>query len=166
MARRRRVEAPPCPNEAEHTNGPTGYCEWDLWAEHMSLSHFQIPCTGCGLYKVWIPKFVAAIRWWDVAAENDKRLAEATGVPAVDLVLRARTGTQVGEQGDEVLQGEIVSNPSSGVQWFFHQDDRKMVSTFTVKWTDEWLARGDSMQIRAIDYYVEEIKKAIRGEGL
>lgn len=47
--------APPCPNEPEHTEAPTGYVEWHDWAEEMSKTHKQTQCPTCQLWVVWIP---------------------------------------------------------------------------------------------------------------
>lgn len=50
----------PCPNEAEHTDGPAGYVAWHEWAARMARTgHAQKRCPGCGLYKIWLPKPVS-----------------------------------------------------------------------------------------------------------
>lgn len=33
--------------------GPTGYVQWQEWAEKKSRTHYQIRCPNCGLYKIW-----------------------------------------------------------------------------------------------------------------
>ena len=47
---------PECPNGAEHTPSPLGYLEWHAWAERMAKTHYQVRCTGCGLWTNWLPK--------------------------------------------------------------------------------------------------------------
>lgn len=46
----------PCPNEADHVDGPEGYLAWHEWAEEMMKTHRQTRCRGCNLWKVWTPK--------------------------------------------------------------------------------------------------------------
>jgi len=42
------------PEECEpHTETPTGYLQWDEWAEQMNRTHVQRQCKGCGLWAVW-----------------------------------------------------------------------------------------------------------------
>ena len=45
-----------CPNFEGHTAEPEVYLAWHSWAEDMSKTHRQIKCTGCGLYRIWLPK--------------------------------------------------------------------------------------------------------------
>ena len=48
-----------CPDADRHTPcalDPSDYRGWHAWAEHMSKTHRQVRCPGCGLFTVWIPK--------------------------------------------------------------------------------------------------------------
>lgn len=45
-----------CSKEMNHTPCPHGYVQRQNWAEEMLKTHRQVKCSGCGLYKVWVPK--------------------------------------------------------------------------------------------------------------
>lgn len=48
---------PEFPDECEpHTPQPSGYLQWDAWAERMAKTREQRQCKGCGLWAVWEPK--------------------------------------------------------------------------------------------------------------
>ena len=47
---------PECPNSAEHTLAPGGYLQWHDWAETMQKTHRTVKCSGCGLFRIWVPK--------------------------------------------------------------------------------------------------------------
>lgn len=49
----------PCPNASEHTDCPTTYLGWHEWAEEKSKTHRPVRCSGCGLFKVWVPRAAA-----------------------------------------------------------------------------------------------------------
>lgn len=38
--------------------GPRGYVQWQNWAEKMSRTHRQLPCSGCGRLTMWVLKRV------------------------------------------------------------------------------------------------------------
>ncbi len=40
----------------QHTECPTGYMEWHLWAEKKGETHYQVRCPGCGLFAIWKKK--------------------------------------------------------------------------------------------------------------
>ena len=54
-----------CPYAQQHTPCPVGpydQLRWYSWAEHMSKTHRQIRCSGCGLFVIWIPKTKRILR--------------------------------------------------------------------------------------------------------
>ena len=46
---------PECRNAENHAKSPAGYSQWVEWVEEKSKTHKQIRCSGCGLFKIWIP---------------------------------------------------------------------------------------------------------------
>lgn len=48
-----------CPKAELHTPAPKGYMAWCDWVEHISKTHRQVECPGCGLFLVWVPKRAA-----------------------------------------------------------------------------------------------------------
>jgi hypothetical protein len=56
---------PPCPRADLHYPnqvGPYDQLGWYSWAEHMSKTHRQQRCPGCGLFVIWVPKNARAPR--------------------------------------------------------------------------------------------------------
>lgn len=45
-----------CPNFIDHAAEPSGYLQWHAWARKMQRTHRQVRCSGCGLFKIWIPR--------------------------------------------------------------------------------------------------------------
>lgn len=45
-----------CSTPEAHTVAPEDYLAWHAWAEKMQKTHRQIRCSGCGLFKVWVPQ--------------------------------------------------------------------------------------------------------------
>ena len=41
---------------ADHTPCPELYMQWHDWAEEMTVTHKQVTCPDCGLFKIWVPK--------------------------------------------------------------------------------------------------------------
>jgi hypothetical protein len=39
-----------------HTDCPTGYMSWHIWAQEKSKTHKQEKCPNCGKYYIWVPK--------------------------------------------------------------------------------------------------------------
>ena len=54
---------------SKHTPLPAGYTARQDFAEHMSKTHTQIACQGCGRWAIWLPHAEAL-------AELARRLAE------------------------------------------------------------------------------------------
>ena len=51
--------------QCQHTPGQPA--DWDVlgwyaYAEHMSKTHRQVRCQGCGLFKIWVPKVPRATK--------------------------------------------------------------------------------------------------------
>lgn len=44
---------PDCDPRCRENREPTGYVEKAEWAEHMSRTHEQRQCPGCGLWTIW-----------------------------------------------------------------------------------------------------------------
>lgn len=48
---------PNCGHEGPgYRHGPTGYVEWQEWANKLSKTHRQLPCPNCGRLTVWKEK--------------------------------------------------------------------------------------------------------------
>ena len=45
-----------CPNRGNHTEGPDGYIAHIEWSERQAETHEVLPCPGCGLWVLWVPK--------------------------------------------------------------------------------------------------------------
>lgn len=46
----------PCPNQANHVEGPPGFFALHEWATRMERTHTQERCPHCGLWAIWTPK--------------------------------------------------------------------------------------------------------------
>ena len=44
-----------------HTPQPDGYLARIEWADRMADTHDQRPCSGCGLWAVWVPRSLPGI---------------------------------------------------------------------------------------------------------
>lgn len=75
----------------------------------------------------------------------------------------AGTGTQVGSVDDEVVSGEVVVELPSGAEWEEVYDGPGMTHIFTLRVTDEFIARGEGMVGRALNYHIDEIKSLCAG---
>lgn len=51
---RRRESEEPC--SGNHTACPSGYVDWQCWAEWKARTHRQEQCPVCQLWAIWIPK--------------------------------------------------------------------------------------------------------------
>ncbi len=41
---------------ADHTPCPEDYLRWHDWAEDMAVTHKQVRCPDCELFKIWVRK--------------------------------------------------------------------------------------------------------------
>lgn len=46
-----------------YRNEPTGYFEWEVFAERLSRTHHQEQCPGCGRYTIWVRDTTAEERF-------------------------------------------------------------------------------------------------------
>lgn len=64
-----------CPDRKKHTKAPEGYQQWHDWADRKSRTHYQVKCSTCGLYAIWVKKDAKMLAF-DKAANGLKRLAK------------------------------------------------------------------------------------------
>lgn len=143
-----------CVNREAHTDCPVGYGQWHSWADDMIQTHFQIPCPGCGLFNIWIPKLVASPHLW-----MDYSLF-GRGEEAQEIVIRG-TGSQVGEPPDEVVQGELVEETPHYPMWEEWEDPLKQLRYFKLTASEESMERMGKVRLRTLNDALTIIKTVI-----